>query len=373
MRRVAIIHPWMPQYRIAFFTELKENLIKQGVDLDIFYGTTPPEWDARQDNVHPTIAKNLNTQFIKIGKRNISIKSLALLRDQRYDLIILEQAIRNIETYQLLLNRGTREKIAFWGHGKTYTKSKNMLEEKFKYKLTKMGVWFFGYTEEGVDTMVAEGFSASRTTVVQNSIDTTELSEHLDAVSQSEIDSFTSKHDLTRGHTALHLGGIDSAKRIEFLLEAGALISKSDPHFRLVFVGAGDQADVVDRWQEDTHWVQRIGPTFGMNKAIALKSSDFMLNPGRVGLIAVDSLTSGRPIVTTQWPYHAPEISYLKNQYTMIQTANTVEAVAAEVRHLIQSPNILTQLQRACLSEANQYSASSMAERFAAGIKKALI
>jgi hypothetical protein len=33
--------------------------------------------------------------------------------------------------------------------------------------------------------------------------------------------------------------------------------------------------------------------------------------PGRVGLVAVDALALGLPVLTTHFPFHAPELEYL--------------------------------------------------------------
>lgn len=372
MQRVAIIHPWMPQYRVNFFETLIESLAEKNIHLDVYYGQTPPEWTARQDNASPDYAQELSTRFFKIGNRNVSIKTLAPLAHHKYDLLILEQAIRNLETYKAILDPRTPNSIAFWGHGRTYTKSKSGTEERFKQFITRRGSWFFGYTQDGVNAVVAAGYPQSKTTVVQNSIDTDEFRDNLARASQHDLDQFTSQHSLTSGHTALYIGGLDSAKRIDLLLEAGKRIHRIDPKFRLIVIGDGDQAALVDEWQQENVWIYRHPPAFGINKAIAFRASDFILNPGRVGLIAVDSLTSGLPIVTTDWPYHAPEFAYLEADKTMVLAKDNIEDLVARAAKLAESPQLRSALRANCLRESRKYSTSAMVHRFAIGIQHAL-
>ena len=51
--------------------------------------------------------------------------------------------------------------------------------------------------------------------------------------------------------------------------------------------------------------------------------------PGRIGLVAVDALCLGWPVLTTEWPFHAPEIEYLEEGDTMFSSANDPAAFAA--------------------------------------------
>lgn len=190
--KVAIVHPWLPQYRIAFFDYLVQACAARNISVDIYYGETPPEWRARGDSGSTAVATKLKTKFLKVGSRSLIYRSAGrVYQSGPYDLVVFEQAIRNLETYLLLLARWRLRKVAFWGHGRTYTISKSRFEERFKRWLTHKGCWFFAYTEGGARAMEEYGFQSERVTVVENSIDTVSFRRdlakaHVDESAKSE-------------------------------------------------------------------------------------------------------------------------------------------------------------------------------------------
>lgn len=370
--KVAIIHPWMPQYRTAFFNELNERLAERDIDLKVFFGDTPPEWRARNDSAVPPGMVRLPTRFIRLGNRVIGYKALSAVRASGpYDLLIVEQAVRNIETYKLLATRPVRTRIAYWGHGRTYTASKAAIEETLKAKMTLRSEWFFGYTAGGVNEMVRRGFPAERTTVVQNSIDTTKFRRNLQSISDDEVSEFKTGFGFSDA-TCLYIGGVDNSKRIDFLIQAGQRIFEKNSMFKLMVVGAGDQLDALTKKAAELPWLTVHGPLFDRQKAIVFRAARMILNPGRVGLVAVDSLTAGVPIVTTDWPFHAPEFEYLNSGETMLVTANSSDDYADTVLRALDDDALIDALSQNCLRVAGSYSIEAMAERFKEGIVGAL-
>lgn len=372
VKRVAIIHPWMPHYRKAFFERLIEALRRDGVVVDVFFGDVPREWVERNDAILPEGMTKLDTRFFPLFGRNLSVKSLRELRSRGpYDLVIVEQAIRNIETYRLLMPNRIARAIAFWGHGRTYTLEKGPFEERFKQFLTRRGSWFFGYTNGGVDSVVSNGFARDRTTVVNNSIDTASLKSDLAGVEPGDLKTFCEELGLT-DDTFLYMGGIDEAKRIPFLLDACRKIYRERRSFRIVLVGDGDMSPLIREIGHSEPWLKYVGPQFGAEKALAIRAAKALLIPGRVGLIAVDSLVSGCPIVTTRWPFHAPEFEYLEDGVTAVVADDSVNAYVREVVKLIDNPGWLRSLSENCVRGAESFSAESMAANFAEGIRTSL-
>ena len=155
--RVAIVQPAVPQYRVPFFTRLITDAEKDGIHIDVFAGKTPTEIRARGDASDSDFFHRLSTHELRIRRRSLFYKSTTPVLRGGYDLVILEHGVRNMETYELLIRLGG-QRIAFWGHGRTYTKSVSLQQEWFKYWLGRRATWFFGYTERGVDAVVAQDF-----------------------------------------------------------------------------------------------------------------------------------------------------------------------------------------------------------------------
>lgn len=371
VKRVAILHPWFPQYREPFFRKLVQTMAREQIAIEIFHGPPPPEWGARGDAVEADYATLLPTRYISVGNRSIAMKDTTPIRESGpYDLVILEQAVRNLETYPLLL-RPLSSRLAFWGHGKTYTKAVSRQQEWVKRRLTNTADWFFGYTGAGVQAVVAAGFPRGRATVVVNSIDTTELLSGLADVADADIEKLTRHLDL-RGKTALFLGGLDAAKRIPFLLAAARDVAANDPDFRLVVAGNGADRNIVETEAGRSPWVKYVGSVAGPEKFTLLRTAQVMVMPGRVGLVAVDSLASGLPIVTTDWPWHAPEFDYLEAGSTCIVSKDDVGDFATKLLGILNDSSRLISMSRLSRDRSAEFSIEQMVINFAAGIRLCL-
>lgn len=367
--RVAIIHPWLPQYRVEFFRQLIAAGAENAVEIDVFYGDTPPEWKRRQDTGLPDGFAELPTKFWTFRGRSLSRKSLKHISDMgSYDLIIVEQAVRNLETYELLL-RG--RPLAFWGHGRTFTVRVSPQQDWFKQWLTRKGKWFFAYTLGGADSMARAGMPSDKITVVQNSIDTGSLREQLSSVNADELIRFRKKHDL-RDKTALFVGGLDESKRIAFLLESAEIASKLDPDFRLLIGGAGDDRHLVEEACARFPFITYLGPVFAESKAIAIAAAQVVAMPGRVGLVAVDSFAGLTPIVTTEWEWHSVEFEYLISGTNAVVTVDDVGSYARGLVETLQNEPLMTSLRNSCAEARDRYTLDAMVANFMEGVLMAL-
>lgn len=365
--RIAIIHPWFPQYREKFFEELVSRGASKGLEIDVYHGDPPPEWASRGDSVSTPFATRLESHFFKFGQRSLVYKSLrGLYRGGPYDLVVVEQGVRNLETYKLLLARH-RVPLAFWGHGKTYTKPVGVLQERLKMFLTKKGEWFFGYTPGGVAAVIANGFPSDRTTVVQNTIDVSDLARSISEVTAEESAAFAKRHDL-EAHSALFIGGLDSSKRLKFLLAAGARVYRENSSFRLVIAGNGIDREYIESEARRSPWIKYIGPIFDHDKAVAMSACQVLAMPGRVGLVAVDSFAANLPIITTDWQWHAPEFEYLSDGQNSIVAADSIADYSSALRGVLEDDVQLESLRAGCQSSAKTYVLENMVENFLGGL-----
>ncbi len=369
--RVAVVQPAVLQYTVPFFTRLIAAAEEEGIHLDFFQGATPSAIRAREDSGDATFIRALRTREWTFGGSALFYKSPAPVLSGGYDLVILEQAVRHIESYELIARMG-RQRIAFWGHGRTYTKDASPLQEALKYWLTRRGTWFFGYTQRGVDAVVERGFPRDRTTVLNNTIDTSALQADLSAISDTEVAEFSRQHDL-RGSTALYLGGLDTYKRISFLLDSAAIAHEKCSDFRLLIGGNGSDRPLVEQFVARNSWATYLGGVRGRDKARALKSAQALSIPGTIGLVALDSLVAGTPIVTTDYPYHAPEFEYLVDGATAIVTSNNVHSYAdGLVAYLTDQPR-QQEMSELCEVEAQKYPLDHMVRSLLTGIRSAIV
>jgi glycosyltransferase involved in cell wall biosynthesis len=368
---VTLLHPWLPAYRVPFFSSLIAWLASEQVDLEVWYGEAPPEVAARKDATYPRWAQRSPTRFVRLGSRTLSFHALPR-RSQRGDLLILEQAIRNVETYPALarsMARGTP--LALWGHGRTYTKAHSSLEEHWKRMLTMRARWFFAYTQGGADLVIANGFSREHVTVVQNSVSTDEIEAARRQTDTVEIAAFRARHSLVEGQAALFVGGLDDSKRLPFLFDASRRVRRQWPSFKLVVAGDGDLRPLVEGVSNEG-WLVYVGRATDREKGLLAEVCNLMLMPGRVGLGVVDSFAMETPLVTTDWPYHAPEFEYLVDGFNGVVTADDLESYVSRVSTLLGQPDEIDRLREGCRASCKEYSMDRMVNNFGQGVLAAL-
>jgi len=363
--RVAVIHPWFPQYRLALFHAIRTFAEQEGITVDIFYGQTPPEWRGRSDSISDSVAEELPTRFFHLGNKSISAKSLTSIRQGDYDLVIVEQAVRNVETYKLLAAR--RPRVAFWGHGKTYTEQTSKPQEALKQFLTRRGRWFFAYTEGGRDAVVANGFPSDRVSVVMNAVDTRTLRADFDSLTREESASLLGIE--APGPCLLYIGALDQSKRIDFLIETAIKVHESVADVQLIIAGEGAQREQIESFSLQHPWVRYVGRLEGRLKAAAFRLAEAVVIPGRVGLVAVDAIACERPVITTDWPLHAPEFEYLIDGENAMVAVDSVADYARAVVTYLQDPNGSVQDSARSATVRRQLSVEQAAMNFAQGLK----
>lgn len=371
--RVAVIHPWLPHYRVRFFADLSHRLRSEGIKLSVLHGDPPPEVRGRRDSVDVPWAKRLPSRTLRVGSRALIYKQLpADLKS--CDLVIVEQAVRNLETYRVLMESiGSHRRVAFWGHGRTYTRHHHAVEEWWKQVVTRRGSWFFAYTDGGARYVARRGFDAARITVVNNTLDTEELAHAVELTRARGQRDTPALLGVDPRFTCLFIGGLDSTKRLDFLLAAGDRISMKIPDFTLLVAGDGDMHHVIEQEARSTKWLRYVGRADAQCKAKLAGISRLMLMPGRVGLVAVDSFVLGTPIVTTNWPLHGPEFEYLRTERNSVISEDNVADYADEVVALLSCPDRVDLLRTGCDSSMRALTLGQMVENFATGVQAALV
>jgi glycosyltransferase involved in cell wall biosynthesis len=371
MSRVVILQEYVPQYRVPFFELLRDKGLECGIDIRVASGDAGSSLANRNDASSLSFGIPIQQVERQIAGRRVVVRRISHAIAGA-DLVILEQARRNVDAYRLLPSRRRNGPlVALWGHGKDFTRPTTLLDRRLSRWLTSKADWFFAYTAAGMNYVVADGFSSYKTTVVQNSIDSSALQESIERVTQFELERFAATHDL-RGKTALFIGALDESKRLGFLRDAAIDAHRQEPNFRLLLAGDGGMRPQVEEWAGAFSWMEYLGPLTGHEKAVALASSDVLSMPGRVGLVAVDSFAAGIPIVTTDWPWHAPEFEYLENGRNAIVTLDDSASYTEDLLRGLRDPDVLKVLRKAARSDCHKYSVETMSNNFIEGIRGAL-
>jgi L-malate glycosyltransferase len=389
-RKVVIVNRTLHQYRKDFLELLRPALAARGVALTFVYGKYPHS--SKKDQVDLDWGIYLPSKFFRF--RNLELvwqPCMAYLKDQ--DLIIVEQANRNLINYYLMLRRALgfqgpgskktpplpehpeahrRQRLAFWGHGRNLQANATDVRNRFKRFFLQQCDWWFAYTETVKQDLIQSSFPSERITNVQNAINTRTLSEHYVSISETYIAALKQQLGIRSRRIGLYCGGIYKEKRIPFLLQAVDQIRAQVPDFHFLVIGSGPDAHLIEEAQRSRPWIHFIGPVFGLERVIYFKLASLFLMPGLVGLAILDSFAMRTPMVTTAFPFHSPEIEYLKNGINGVITPNTLEAYVGAVVQLLQNESDRLKLAQACEQSATQYTLEQMVANFVEGVIEAL-
>jgi glycosyltransferase involved in cell wall biosynthesis len=366
---VLIVQRRMTHYRVPLFERLRVALAEQGVDLQVAYGDPTAREALNHDEGR--LAWGLHVPVRNFLRGGLIWQNLSRVLDG-VDMVIVTQENRLLFNYLLPLLY-PKLHWAFWGHGRNFQARKwQSLGEHFKQWYLHKANWWFAYTEVSASVLRAAGYPAERITVLNNALDNEVLRRDLDSISADDLADLTVQWGIGEGPIGLMLGSLHSAKRLGFMLEAAKKIRERIPDFELLIVGDGPLRDLARAAAGESGWVHWLGALTGRDKARVLRRAQLIVNPGMVGLVVMDSLIAGTPLVTCKLDFHSPEIAYLDDGRNGVVTTDDVSAFADGVADLLGDPQRLARLAAACLVDAEEYTMARMVERFRDGILRSL-
>lgn len=367
--RVVVVQPYLPAYRVPFFDGVISELKKQGHECLVVTGKQRENAAARSDAVSAPWQVERRPWSVDVRSHHFrSYKSW--LSWGAGDVLVLELAAGAVDTYLALLTR-RRRGIALWGHVGIQTGNSNSLLELLQTWQMRRASLVFTYTERGRQRAIERGVPAGDTISLNNTVDMSGISQEIEVRRSGGQGRAYARSPLAQGKTFAYIGGLDHSKRIGFLVEALDMLWEADREIHLLVGGAGKDAKLlspaVDRGQVEM--LGRVGPP---EKAYLSEVCVALLNPGRVGLLAAESFVLGLPIITTDWPYHAPEFEYLSPGLDSIVTEDNASAYAAAILELTVEPARVEQLRSSLRENAGQTSLQNMVDRFVDGCMRLL-
>jgi len=357
----------IPKYREEFFLKLIEFGHSDGVDYKIV---------ATKDRFKKFKSESKMTQnvleckdwVIKLGSREFHLSSLSRL-NLSASIIICEYGLKNaiVYWYVFIKKQGS---FVFWGHGDTTTKKISGIERLLKKILLKRADFFLAYTQSCSNKLIENGFLRSKIQIVNNSVDTTAIIKGIRDFDRNHLQSIYHEYQLTNTDLIfVFIGSLGVEKRIDFLLEAFQGINKIEPRAKLLIFSP-------DNFQQNLNkgfntYIKYLGEANTDTKVKLSYIATALLNPGRVGLIAVDSFAMRVPIITTNWAFHAPEFSYLSEKNSII-TENSIEAFVEGCMKIVEDTKFLKALKSGCEDSVKFYSIEKMAQNFHEGVLKML-
>lgn len=362
LKRVLVVQQVFKHYRLALFRQLAAALAAEGIELTIAFSKAQGGQRLKQDNIES--AEPGFSQLVPVYQFGPlvwqSVPDLA-----RYDVVVVEQANRHLLNYWLLLRRfcSHQPKLVFWGHGFNHQAHRgawSAIKEWGKRRLLGYADAFFAYTQAVADFAGKQGVRAERICVLNNSIDTSEFA--------GQVRRMRADTQRNAPYTLLFCGSLYPDKLLAELLAATEVLVATGLVKKLIIIGDGPQRSMVSAVQAT--WLDYRGACFAEDKAAAFAEADLVLNPGLVGLAILDAFAAGLPLVTTDFPGHSPEITYLQHGVNgLILPRNEL---VAGLTALLQQPGRLQQLAAGAADSSGLYSLEATVQAFVKGLQPLL-
>jgi glycosyltransferase involved in cell wall biosynthesis len=372
MPEVVSVSRYVAQYRVPFHEAVRDELATSGIRYRLLYGAPRPGEAAKQNTATIGWAEEVRSTYVGPGGKLVWLSVVGKVRGADLVVITQENALLNNYALQIWRKLGG-PRLAYFGHGKNFQASRpDSAAERFKRLWIKQVDWWFAYTQRSAAIVAGSGFRRDRITVVNNAIDTSGITAEvaaLDPAAQTGL-----RQSLVGGspNVGVYVGGLYPEKRLDFLLDAARLVRDAVPDFHLLIIGAGPDAGIAEAAAAKLPWVHYVGPKFGAEKTELASLGRVFLMPGLVGLGVLDSFAYGTPMVTTDVPYHSPEIEYLRHGENGLIVADELRAYAEAVTEVLTDEAWRLQLRRGAEAALAIFTIEAMARRFADGVRGAL-
>jgi glycosyltransferase involved in cell wall biosynthesis len=375
MSRVLFITRVVHAYRASFHEQVRVLLAQKGIVYDVAQGVPEPTRRGGNDTVVLPWAQVIHNRFVGLGRARMLWQPL-IGTARKADLVIIGQENKYLLNYLLLLGRGLLfKKIALWGHGRNFqARDRSGAAERWKQAWAKRADWWFAYTDESRRHLLSLGYPDDRITVFRNAVDTGALRAIMGSINDAEAAAFAAGLGATGPHIGIFVGGLYPDKRLDFLIATADRIRVQVPDFMLLVVGGGDDRAKLDALSATRPWVIVAGPRFEREKVLLMRAAKLFLMPGLLGLAVLDAMVLGLPVVTTRFPYHSPEIAYLRDGATgvIVEEWEDEAAYADAVVALLGDEPRREAMARQARADAEGYTIETMAKRFADGVVAAL-
>ncbi len=368
---VLVVQQLLKNFRVPLHDGVRQTLATKGVDYRLVYSA------AQGDEV--TKGDCLNTEpgsgYQKIPLRHVG--SFVWQHPPRWRhaaAIVVEQANKHLFNWYLLLNLwllprwcwpGRRKpQLIFWGHGYNHQRPYGFGEWVKKLQLKCPSAWL-SYTSGVTHYLQQQGVAPERITTLHNSLDNQHFGCQVQLLRQQYKPDLPQTAKM-RPLVLLFCGALYHDKQIPLLLQVARQLVESHVVSSLIVVGDGPLRTLLTSSNEP--WLDYRGACFAEDKALAFAQADLVLNPGLVGLAILDAFAAGLPFITTDYPGHSPEISYLQSGVNGFMLPMDSIAITQAISALQQNPAQLAKLAQGARDSAELYTMSSMVSNFSRGV-----
>lgn len=360
VERVVFVQKFVPHYRLPLFEKLRSKFADHGIEFVLIYGRPDAYEGSKIKMEYPDWGQKVRSWIIPLPGNfpRYLYWQWSPFKVRRGDVVIVEHASKLLDNYPIFIMQQIGwVSMCYFGHGKNFQGHLEIgIARKIKQLMVRrISIWF-AYTEMSRQTLIDQEVPDEKIVVVNNTLTESRQLE------ESEVQRNPKRF--------VYIGGLYKDKRLDIIFKSVGLLHAQDSEISLVIAGTGPMQDEVKSFADANNWCDYLGPVFGIERDKLLLSCTAIVNPGLIGLIAIDSFHYAIPIITATLPYHSPEIAYLENEKNalILRESGDAESFAQALNRYLSSEGLSEKLRQGCRDSASQYTLDDTAQRFVTGV-----
>lgn len=345
--RVLVVQQINRAYRVPLLRRLSEQ---PEIELTMIHGTNPPVQAgdvgisiATDQLPFRTISGPING--IRWRDRELLWFGLALrtLKREFFDVVISDYYTRMLSIWRMQsLQHKCNAGFILWGIG--FHQYPTPLLDKIRLLMIKRTDALLLYSERESQRYQEMDVPAEKCFVAKNTVDVEGIQASMAVTTRDDIKTCRQKLNAEKGPLLMHIGRMANNKRLDLLLQILPRLQKKWPNIQLALIGEGPELQGLHRLAAKlsvTEIVHFLGPITD-HKLLApwILSSDLIVAPAQIGLLAPMSLVYGKTLVISDVPeHHGPEVqACIPGQTGMNYKYEDVENLACVINDLLADP-----------------------------------
>lgn len=251
-----------------------------------------------------------------------------------YDSVVLGPATLSLTTWAILIVRKLcRRRTFLWGNCGGF--GDRSVKRRVLEIMNRLATGVLVYGDNEAIAAGQYGLDHRRIHVVNNATHSNvDVLNRGDGPSQLQRALAAARHAKQDGILRiLFVGRLNENKRLEVLLRAGSLLRRSYPQLVIDIIGDGDMRETL-REKFPQEWVRFHGwvyDTEELNKYFM--EATFVCSPFHMGLLAIDALRAGTPVLVPDNPMNGSEVEALT-------PLNSVRFPAGDAQGIVEAVHV---------------------------------
>ncbi|RGE19784.1 glycosyltransferase [Leucobacter sp. wl10] len=229
-----------------------------------------------------------------------------------YTTVILGPATLSLSTWAILIGRRVARRRTFlWGQCGRY--GDRSLKRHVQELMNRLATGLLVYGKKEANAATQLGLDSRKVTVVNNATHSNEdvlrADDHEEQLARAQRAAYRAK---TEGDLRiLFVGRLNADKRLDVLLRATEQLRQRYPSTVIDLIGDGDARDDL-RKNFPEEWVRFHGWVYDTEElAHYFQAATFVCSPFHMGLLAIDALRAGTPVLVPDNPMNGSEVEAL--------------------------------------------------------------